>query len=130
MPAHLRPCPGCSRHVRVSERACPFCSATLDTSFQASPAPVGPSKRLSRAALFAFGTGTLVLPAAVAIGCFSAEPSYGGSPVPINPGPVPVGSVDASESSAQDTGSSVDASSKAETDGAANDAESEAGDAG
>jgi hypothetical protein len=79
MTAHLRPCPGCSRHVRVSEGACPFCSASLDASFQASPAPVGPSRRLARAAFFAFGTGTLVLAPALSVGC---QAVYGGPPVP------------------------------------------------
>ena len=61
---HLRPCPGCSRHVRVSASACPFCNAALDASFRASPAPLPPSMRLSRAALVAFGSGTLTLAAA------------------------------------------------------------------
>jgi hypothetical protein len=61
---HLCPCPGCSRHVRVSDATCPFCSATLDASFRASPRPVAPSVRLSRAALVAFGSGTLSLAAA------------------------------------------------------------------
>ena len=59
--AHLRPCPRCSRHVRVSEEACPFCGNSLDASFRSAPAPVPPSRRLSRAALFAYGTGALVL---------------------------------------------------------------------
>jgi hypothetical protein len=57
----LRPCPGCARHVRVSESACPFCSAWLDAAFRtfsSSRAPVG---RLSRAALFALGAGGLVV---------------------------------------------------------------------
>ena len=82
--AHLRPCPGCSRHVRVSEGACPFCAASLDASFRAAPAPVPPSRRLSRAALFAFGTGTLVLaPAAivtVALGTDCSGSSAYGAP--------------------------------------------------
>ena len=84
---HLRPCPGCSRHVRVSEGACPFCGVSLDPSFAAAPVPVAPSKRLSRAALFAFGTGTLVLgpaafvTAALGTDCSSSlASSYGASP--------------------------------------------------
>jgi hypothetical protein len=48
----------------VSASACPFCNAALDASFRASPAPVPPSVRLSRAALVAFGSGTLSLAAA------------------------------------------------------------------
>jgi hypothetical protein len=80
--SHLRPCPGCSRHVRVSEGVCPFCGASLDATFQASPAPVGPSRRLSRAALFAFGTGAAVLTPVVAIDCggeIAPQPLYGGA---------------------------------------------------
>jgi hypothetical protein len=61
---HLRPCPGCSRHLRVSDTACIFCGISLGASFRASPLPASPSVRLSRAALVAFGTGTLSLAAA------------------------------------------------------------------
>jgi hypothetical protein len=83
--AHLRPCPACARHVRVSEAGCPFCGATFAESFRASPRPQPPAARLTRAALFALGTGTLAL----APGCSSsssaappvvAEPAYGGPP--------------------------------------------------
>jgi hypothetical protein len=64
MNSHLRACPSCARHVRVSETACPFCRATLSSDFRASPAPRPPRARLSRAALRAFGTGALALTAA------------------------------------------------------------------
>jgi hypothetical protein len=59
---HLRPCPSCARHVRVSETACPFCLATVDLA--GGPAPVPPAVRLSRAALYALGAGTLSLASA------------------------------------------------------------------
>lgn len=62
---HLVPCPGCARHVRQSETSCPFCSAAL--SLDHLPAPVLPRSRLSRAAMFAFGTG--VAGAASLVGC-------------------------------------------------------------
>jgi hypothetical protein len=86
--SHLRPCAACSRHVRVSERACPFCHAATDEAFRRSPAPLPPSRRLSRAALFAYGTGALVLPpatvvlasAAFAIDCDMSSSEYGGAP--------------------------------------------------
>jgi len=51
MSVHLLPCSGCSRHVRASESACPFCG----TAIQAAEAPRGPAGRLGRAATFAFG---------------------------------------------------------------------------
>lgn len=49
----LSPCPHCRRHVRVLERVCPFCLGAIDLS--RVPAPVLPTRRLGRAALFAFG---------------------------------------------------------------------------
>ena len=59
--SHLRPCTACARHVRVTEAACPFCGASVDASLAASPAPLPPAARLSRAALFALGAGTISL---------------------------------------------------------------------
>ena len=143
--AHLRPCPGCSRHVRVTEGACPFCGVLLEPAFRAAPAPIPPSRRLSRAALFAFGAGAVVLTPAVAVDCVSdgyvATPPYGHGPGLSGDGgeesqdssymlaDVRVGSADAGDSSAQDTGSSVNAGSGSESDGAASDAPSDAQDA-
>ncbi len=58
--APLRPCPCCSRHVRVSEPACPFCAGKLDDAFRSMPSPrVRAVGRLSRAALFALGASGL-----------------------------------------------------------------------
>jgi hypothetical protein len=54
---HLVPCPACERHVRVSETRCPFCGEGLDLAN--SPLPVLPTRRLGRAATFAF-SATLV----------------------------------------------------------------------
>jgi hypothetical protein len=75
--APLRPCPGCSRHVRVSEPACPFCAGELDDAFRSTPSPraraVG---RLSRAALFALGASGL---ATAACGSGSSTGSGGTS---------------------------------------------------
>lgn len=55
---HLVPCPACTRHVRVSESACPFCDAALDLGH--IPEPALPTRRLSRVALVAF-TSSLAL---------------------------------------------------------------------
>jgi hypothetical protein len=63
--AHLRPCTGCARHIRVSEAACPFCGVEPSAALRASPAPVAPRGRLTRAAIFALGAST----AAVGTGC-------------------------------------------------------------
>lgn len=63
--SQLIPCPGCSRHVRQSESACPFCNRAL--SLGHVPAAELPRTRLGRAATFAFGA-TLVSATALA-GC-------------------------------------------------------------
>jgi hypothetical protein len=70
----------------VSEESCPFCRATLDASFRASPAPRAPGARLTRAALFAFGTGTLALAPACSSttspdGTEFSNDAYGGPPI-------------------------------------------------
>jgi hypothetical protein len=74
--SHLRPCPACSRHVRVKEGACPFCGVSLEPSFSAAPAPLPPSRRLSRAALIALGAGSLAL----APGCGESSTAMYGAP--------------------------------------------------
>ena len=76
--AHLSPCPGCTRHVRVSEIVCPFCQVSLGDEFRAQPAPRPPAGRLGRAALSALGAGTIAL----ASSCSSSnvKPPYGGPP--------------------------------------------------
>ncbi len=66
--SRLVPCPACTRHVRTSEGACPFCSETLPESVRSAPAPRRPPARLSRNALYVFGATTLTLAAAVACG--------------------------------------------------------------
>lgn len=77
--SHLSACPGCSRHVRVSESACPFCGATLSGAFRAAAAPAATPVGLGRAALYALGATSL----AVAAACSSnVQPAYGGPPYP------------------------------------------------
>jgi hypothetical protein len=49
----LVPCPQCNRHVRKTESRCPFCGNGV--SLAHVPSPVLPSRRLGRAATFAFG---------------------------------------------------------------------------
>jgi len=71
--SHLRACPACSRHVRVSEESCPFCGGGIPQALRDSPAPQPPRMRLTRAAIFALGAGTL-----------AATPACGGSTT--NPG--------------------------------------------
>ena len=65
--AHLVPCASCARHVRVTENACPFCGASLSSELRATPAPVPPRTRLSRAGLVALGAS--VAGAALSVAC-------------------------------------------------------------
>lgn len=61
--APLHACPSCSRHIRVSEPACPFCGGDLSNEFHAmqAPVPIPIAVRLSRAAIVALGTGSISL---------------------------------------------------------------------
>lgn len=47
----LAPCPSCSRHVEIREKACPFCKSELPGTLSAIP---GATHRLTRAAAYAF----------------------------------------------------------------------------
>lgn len=55
MSPRLLPCPACERHVRVTESLCPFCGDALPLAYQSAGAANLPTKRLGRAAKFAFG---------------------------------------------------------------------------
>ena len=76
----LTPCPECHRHVRKTETRCPFCGEVV--SLAHVPARALPSKRLSRAATFAFGAGVVGATALVACGDDSSTvfPPYGAPP--------------------------------------------------
>ncbi|MEO8875487.1 MAG: hypothetical protein ABI461_07870 [Polyangiaceae bacterium] len=77
----LVPCPGCARHVRASESACPFCSAELPTDLASRAVPAA-GRRLSRAAAFTFATTLAVAGAAGTEACTSCT-LYGAPPIDI-----------------------------------------------
>ncbi len=78
---HLVTCEECSRHVRASEAACPFCGAGVAAAVREAAPRSGPSTRLSRAGLIAFGTLVVVAPVALAGCAESAQMAvYGGPP--------------------------------------------------
>jgi hypothetical protein len=110
--SHLRPCPSCARHVRVSEGGCPFCGESLSDAFRAAPRPQGPGARLGRAALFAFGTGTLTL--ASACSSSSDTPLYG---VPPGTAPIALDAGDDGETTASDGAVGPDASAEPDAPG-------------
>ena len=72
----LVPCPGCSRHVRASESACPFCSAALPSDLANRAVPAA-NRRLSRAAAFTFATTLAVAGAGATEACSSGAAIYG-----------------------------------------------------
>ncbi len=67
----LIPCSECNRHGRVAEGACPFCGAALSNDGQV---PM-PGRRMSRAAIVAFGAS--VAAGFGATGCGSDDDSTG-----------------------------------------------------
>jgi hypothetical protein len=77
---HLVACPSCARHVRVSEAACPFCGVVLAESLRQGAPPRRPGVRLTRAAVFALGTGTVALTPSCSSS--SGGPVSGSAPVP------------------------------------------------
>ena len=68
----LRPCVSCTRHVRSTESACPFCGTHLP---EAANAPTRSIAGLGRAAIMAFGA----LAVSAEVGC-NVTPVYGGPP--------------------------------------------------
>lgn len=69
----LAPCPACSRHIKTTERTCPFCKGAVPETIAESALP-GASSRLSRAAAFAFTASIAVTGAAAAVtGCVSGS---------------------------------------------------------
>jgi hypothetical protein len=69
-------CPGCSRHVKRTDPACPFCAAPLD-AVPSAAAFDEESPRISRSAMILAG-------AAMVAGCNLTQPAniYGGPPPP------------------------------------------------
>ena len=57
-------CPSCERHVRVVDSSCPFCGLAMSESVRAGLTLRSPGRRLGRAALYAFGMGTLTFASA------------------------------------------------------------------
>src|SRR5688572_3112902 len=53
----LLACESCSRHIRTTEKACPFCGATREAS---EPVTLSPFRPANRAAVFFFTATSLV----------------------------------------------------------------------
>lgn len=82
----LVPCPGCARHVRASESACPFCAEAIDAAPERVLAPAPNDRLFARAAI------TFAAAAATSLTACGKEPTDKPPPVPTNttdPGPAP-----------------------------------------
>jgi hypothetical protein len=76
-------CPGCDRHVRTNETACPFCQADIaDAISRAMPRPV-PMAGMSRTAMMAFAAASLG-----AAACSGKDVTPGGGNQPLTDGAV------------------------------------------
>ncbi|UJR82379.1 hypothetical protein [Sandaracinus amylolyticus] len=110
MTNRLLPCPGCTRHVRASESACPFCGESLGDALASAPPLRAPTTRLGRAATFAFGAA--VATTLSVTGCAESEERApdGGAQVDSG-GPVPAYGAPAIDSGtpAIDSGTEQDA---------------------
>ncbi len=85
----LAACPACARHVRLDEPSCPFCRAPLPSSFRETTAPPRSATRLSRAALYALGVGTLSMSSVACGGSRSGFEKDGGLPPGVEDAPSP-----------------------------------------
>ena len=81
MTSPLAPCPSCLRHVRAGEPACPFCAAPLGEAHRSAARRPSPPRRLTRAAMFAFGSAI----ASSASGCYDHH-VLGAAPEPRDAG--------------------------------------------
>jgi hypothetical protein len=76
----LLACPSCSRHVRASEASCPFCGASVVVAARGFVPRQEPKERLGRAALYAFGVGSLTVATACSSSSSVPTPPYGTAP--------------------------------------------------
>ena len=108
--ACLHACTSCGRHVRATERVCPFCDAALGADFIAAcPRRVVPGRRLTRAALLFAGAAAIAACGGKEEpdGSSSSSTSAGGVTV-YGPGPIlDAGVVDAADAGVKDSGGVV-----------------------
>lgn len=109
---HLLPCPGCDRHVRASDPLCPFCGEALPMSLRQGRAPALPTRRLGRAATFAFGAAVA---ASSAVGC-------GDGPTTDDAGVVMDGGAGLMDASSDVDGGPIDEDAGSDAGGAEDDA--------
>ena len=104
MGACLFPCPGCARHIRTDERACPFCGAATPEGFGACAKPALTGPVLSRAAVLFMGatavaacSGTVAAPGGGGDSGSSGDSPSSADSMPValyGPGPVRDANVD------------------------------------
>jgi hypothetical protein len=88
----LAPCPHCKRHVRVTERSCPFCEASLDAGLAGRARPSVSTRGLSRASILALGASmAAAMGAGVLEGCADEPDPDGDDDKPAADGGLPPG---------------------------------------
>lgn len=101
MASSLVPCPSCARHVRATERSCPFCRTALSASIASRVIP-GATQRLSRAAAFTFAASL------AATGC-SDDPAPAADAAVLDTGSDTGATADRGTDTGTDTGMATDA---------------------
>ena len=74
MTESFAPCPSCARHVKTTEKSCPFCKGALPDAMVSIPGAT-PGHRLGRAAAFAFTASLTVAGCSAGV----AAPGDGGT---------------------------------------------------
>lgn len=108
MSPRLAPCPGCSRHVKVGDAACPFCGAAAPIT---APAPRAVAKGATRAAIAA-----LAFAAAASAAACDGQTKV--AALPEDDAGDAASVVDAAGGDASDAGATSDASDAGATDAA------------
>lgn len=128
MIVRLVPCAECSRHMRATEPACPFCGAPPPAPGDLPPVVAPPRARLGRAALFAFGAAAAGVVAVSGCGDDSFDAPYGAPPADMGmPPPLDSSFADTGEAGVDAGDDAGDAAADAGDD--AGDAAVDAGDA-
>lgn len=72
MKSRLVACPSCARHVRVGERACPFCAVEQPHASAVPPLFPRPPRGLSREGIFRFNAAVRAIASVGTGACFAA----------------------------------------------------------
>lgn len=72
--SQLAPCPYCQRHLRITERVCPFCEADVAGALAARARPAVSTRGLSRASILALGASLAAVAGSATLEGCAVEP--------------------------------------------------------